>query len=108
MDLRVSLIAMAALLSVGYIVRAQDSGAAEAERYTKESERQWVRGESSVLQGCCRGAGERILGAPLRGRFVWADTWIHRIGKWQIVAAEGLIARPNLENKRARPHCAPT
>jgi hypothetical protein len=27
-----------------------------------------------------------------RGRFVWTDTWVTRNGKWQIVAAEDLIA----------------
>jgi hypothetical protein len=27
-----------------------------------------------------------------RGRFVWTDTWVRRKGKWQIVAAEDLIA----------------
>jgi len=27
-----------------------------------------------------------------RGRFVWTDTWIRRDGRWQIVAAEDLIA----------------
>ena len=27
-----------------------------------------------------------------RGRFVWTDTWILRSGRWQIVAAEDLIA----------------
>jgi len=27
-----------------------------------------------------------------RGRFVWTDTWIRRNGRWQIVAAEDLIA----------------
>jgi hypothetical protein len=27
-----------------------------------------------------------------RGRFVWIDTWIKRNGKWQIVAAEDVIA----------------
>ena len=27
-----------------------------------------------------------------RGRFVWTDTWIQRDGRWQIVAAEDLIA----------------
>ena len=26
------------------------------------------------------------------GRFVWTDTWIYRDGKWEIVAAEDLIA----------------
>jgi hypothetical protein len=26
------------------------------------------------------------------GRFVWTDTWLKRNGKWQIVAAEDLIA----------------
>ena len=27
-----------------------------------------------------------------RGRFVWTDTWMRRNGRWQIVAAEDLIA----------------
>jgi ketosteroid isomerase-like protein len=27
-----------------------------------------------------------------RGRFVWTDTWLERNGRWQIVAAEDLIA----------------
>jgi ketosteroid isomerase-like protein len=27
-----------------------------------------------------------------RGRFVWTDTWLLRHGRWQIVAAEDLIA----------------
>ena len=27
-----------------------------------------------------------------RGRFVWTDTWIRRNGRWQIFAAEDLIA----------------
>ncbi len=30
-----------------------------------------------------------------RGRFVWTDTWIKRNGRWQIVAAEDLIAPDN-------------
>jgi len=27
-----------------------------------------------------------------RGRFVWTDTWLRRNGRWQIIAAEDLIA----------------
>jgi len=27
-----------------------------------------------------------------RGRFVWTDTWLQRNGRWQIVAAQDLIA----------------
>lgn len=34
----------------------------------------------------------RYSGEPLTGRFVWTDTWLFRDGKWQIVAAEDLIA----------------
>jgi ketosteroid isomerase-like protein len=30
-----------------------------------------------------------------RGRFVWTDTWIRRNGRWQIVAAEDMIAPEN-------------
>ena len=32
-----------------------------------------------------------------RGRFVWTDTWIRRAGRWQIVAAEDLIAPEKAE-----------
>jgi ketosteroid isomerase-like protein len=34
-----------------------------------------------------------------RGRFVWTDTWIKHNGKWQIVAAEDLIA-PEATDKK--------
>jgi len=34
----------------------------------------------------------RYSGQPLTGRFVWTDTWLFRNDKWQIVAAEDLIA----------------
>ena len=32
-----------------------------------------------------------------RGRFVWTDTWLKRNGRWQIVAAEDLIASEKSE-----------
>jgi len=47
-------------------------------------------GDTAVAQG--DETWERRSGDPLRGRFVWTDTWIRRNGKWQIVAAEDLIA----------------
>jgi hypothetical protein len=34
----------------------------------------------------------RFSGEQLTGRFVWTDTWLLRNDKWQIVAAEDLIA----------------
>src|SRR5579863_137554 len=34
----------------------------------------------------------RYSGQMLTGRFVWTDTWLFRKDKWQIVAAEDLIA----------------
>jgi len=34
----------------------------------------------------------RYSGEMLTGRFVWTDTWLFRNNKWQIVAAEDLIA----------------
>ena len=34
----------------------------------------------------------RYSGEMLTGRFVWTDTWLFRNDKWQIVAAEDLIA----------------
>jgi hypothetical protein len=46
-------------------------------------------GETAVAQG--DETWERRSGDPLRGRFVWTDTWVRRNGKWQIVAAEDLI-----------------
>lgn len=45
-------------------------------------------GDTAVAQG--DETWERRSGE--RGRFVWTDTWVHRGGKWQIVAAEDLIA----------------
>jgi ketosteroid isomerase-like protein len=47
-------------------------------------------GNAAVAQGS--ETWERRTGTPKRGRFVWTDTWILRNGKWQIVAAEDLIA----------------
>ena len=47
-------------------------------------------GDTAVAQGSeswQRRGGER-------GRFIWTDTWIRRNGRWQIVAAEDLIAAP--------------
>jgi hypothetical protein len=45
-------------------------------------------GDTAVAQG--DESWERRSGE--RGRFVWTDTWVHRNGKWQIVAVEDLIA----------------
>ena len=47
-------------------------------------------GDTAVAQGS--ETWERRTGDPLRGRFVWTYTWLRRNGKWQIVAAEDLIA----------------
>jgi ketosteroid isomerase-like protein len=47
-------------------------------------------GDTAVAQGS--ETWERRSGDPLRGRWVWTDTWIRRNGKWQIVAAEDLTA----------------
>jgi ketosteroid isomerase-like protein len=47
-------------------------------------------GDTAVAQGS--ETWERRSGKPRRGRFVWTDTWVKRNGKWQIVAAEDLIA----------------
>ena len=47
-------------------------------------------GDTAVAQG--DETWKRRSGEPLRGRFVWTDTWVRRNGKWQIVAAEDLIA----------------
>jgi len=45
-------------------------------------------GNTAVAQGS--EAWEKRSGE--RGRFVWTDTWLQRNGRWQIVAAEDLIA----------------
>jgi ketosteroid isomerase-like protein len=47
-------------------------------------------GDAAVAQGSESWVRRTI--SPLRGRFVWTDTWIRRNGKWQIVAAEDLMA----------------
>jgi ketosteroid isomerase-like protein len=45
-------------------------------------------GDTAVAQGS--ETWEKRTGE--RGRFVWTDTWLQRNGRWQIVAAEDLIA----------------
>jgi ketosteroid isomerase-like protein len=45
-------------------------------------------GETAIAQGS--ETWEKRNGE--RGRFVWTDTWIRRNNRWQIVAAEDLIA----------------
>ena len=45
-------------------------------------------GDTAIAQGS--ESWEQRTGE--RGRFVWTDTWIRRSGRWQIVAAEDLIA----------------
>jgi hypothetical protein len=45
-------------------------------------------GDTAVAQG--DESWERRTGE--RGRFVWTDTWIRPNGRWQILAAEDLIA----------------
>jgi len=147
MKIRVAILAAGILLSAIYCTRAQESSTAEAERYIKESERQWAEsvangdvtvverilaedfvgvdtdgsfytkakevedtpkspkefisnhaneikvrfyGDTAVAQGS--ESWVRRSAKPLRGRFVWTDTWVRRNGKWQIVAAEDLIA----------------
>jgi ketosteroid isomerase-like protein len=147
MKSRILLLAAAVLICVMCVARAQQASSAEAERYIKESERQWAEsvanGDASVVE---RILADDFLGVdtdgslyskakavedtpksavefvsnhanevkvrfygdtavaqgseswvrrtekPLRGRFVWTDTWIRRNSKWQIVAAEDLIA----------------
>lgn len=43
-------------------------------------------GDTAVAQGS--ESWERRSPEPRYGRYVWTDTWIHRAGRWQIVAAE--------------------
>jgi ketosteroid isomerase-like protein len=45
-------------------------------------------GDTAIAQG--NESWERKNG--VRGRFVWTDTWLRCDGKWQIAAAEDLIA----------------
>jgi ketosteroid isomerase-like protein len=45
-------------------------------------------GDTAVAQGS--ESWVRRTEKPLRGRYVWTDTWVRRNGKWQIVAAEDL------------------
>ena len=42
-----------------------------------------------------RGYEDWTLKNGKSGRFYWTDTWLRRNGKWQVVAAEDLIAAPS-------------
>jgi ketosteroid isomerase-like protein len=48
-------------------------------------------GDTAVAQG--DESWIRYRGDPIRGRFVWIDTWVRRSGVWQIVAAQDAIAK---------------
>ena len=56
-------------------------------------------GDTAVAQGT--ESWEKRSGEPRRGGFAWTDTWVRRNGRWQIVAAEHLIAPP-LASKHAQ------
>jgi len=47
-------------------------------------------GDMAIAQGS--ETWHRKSGRPTNGRFVWTDTWLKRNGKWEILAAEDLIA----------------
>jgi ketosteroid isomerase-like protein len=47
-------------------------------------------GDTAVAQGS--ETWERRAGEPKKGSYIWTDTWVKRNGKWQIVAAEDLLA----------------
>ena len=53
-------------------------------------------GDTAVAQGS--ETWERRTGEPKKGSYIWTDTWVKRNGKWQIVAAEDLLA-PATANK---------
>jgi len=47
-------------------------------------------GDMAIAQGS--ETWEHKSGEPLRGRYVWTDTWLRRNHVWQVVAAEDLVA----------------
>jgi ketosteroid isomerase-like protein len=55
-------------------------------------------GETAVAQG----SESWELRDGKRGRWVWTDTWIRRNGRWQIVAAEDMYAKPLTEENPAK------
>ncbi len=69
-------------------------GTADAPKYFKSNHLNDVKirfyGNTAVAQG--DETWVRYSGEQLTGRFVWTDTWVLRNDKWQIVAAEDLIA----------------
>ena len=69
-------------------------GILEAPKFIKSNHLNDVKvrfyGNAAVAQG--DETWVRHSGEQLTGRFVWTDTWILRNDKWQIVAAEDLIA----------------
>lgn len=66
----------------------------EGSKYFKSNHLNHVKirfyGDMAVAQG--DEIWVRRSGQPLTGRFVWTDTWLLRNDKWQIIAAEDLIA----------------
>ena len=48
-------------------------------------------GNTAVAQG--EETWTRHRGEPIKGRFIWTDTWMKRNGKWQIIAAQDMTAK---------------
>jgi len=69
-------------------------GTHDAPKYFKSNHLNDVKirfyGNTAVAQG--DETWVRYSGEQLTGRFVWTDTWVLRNDKWQIVAAEDLVA----------------
>jgi ketosteroid isomerase-like protein len=55
-------------------------------------------GDTAVAQGS--ETWERRVGEPKKGSYIWTDTWVKRNGKWQIVAAEDLLAPATAKETR--------
>ncbi len=66
----------------------------KAEQYTRDGEAQWAESVATGDTAVAQGSESWVRQTGERGRFVWTDTWILREGRWQIVAAEDLIANP--------------
>ncbi len=49
-------------------------------------------GDMAAAKGSETWERRRKNGEIHTGRFVWTDTWLHRDGRWQIVAAENQVA----------------
>jgi ketosteroid isomerase-like protein len=72
------------------LIRAVVSGSDTVESAGNEDMRAYVRGNAAVVTGWLVMRGRGASG-PFDRRFRCTDTWLHREGRWRVIAAHDYL-----------------